>query len=780
VLWPSISRDGRTVVFERDFQIWKLDTRTGQAAPVSITRQGVPAGPSTQRISLAGQWRDVALSPDGKKVALVGHGELFVAALDGGDAVRLTRTPGLEVQPAWSADSRRLVYVSDRGGQPRIFEYDVLAGTEAAITAGPDTSPLFSKDGKRLAFVRNDTELRVLDWDTRQERALAQIDSATPLITRNAGSTPFTWSPDGKWIAFVDASVGDTRNIEIADPTGATPARQVTFLSNRQAGDVQWAPDGAALFFRTGTRTETFRAARVDLVPRTPQFRENQVLDLFRDQGKPAEGGATGNVAVEGIRDRLTLLPVGLDVASLRVSPDGRMAVVISASTGQPNLYAYSLDPLSREPAVVRQLTSTAGAKSGVTFTADGKDVLYLDRGTLQRVPVDASRAPRAIGVNAEMEVDFHQEKMEVFRQSWSYLRDYFAIPDMNGVNWAGVRETYEPLVQGAATPDEMRRLLQQMVGELNASHLGANPPANTTAASTGRLGLRFDRDQYERFGAFVVAEVVPLSPGAVAGVKAGDRLLAVNGTSLDAAANLWALLDGTIGRQVTLKLADREVSVQPVNLAAERALGYRAWVDRNRAYVDRASGGRLGYVHMQSMAAEMLDRLHVDLDIENQSKAGVVIDLRANTGGFVAAHALDVFNRKTYIQVGRRGRTPASIHSWAGQRSLEKPTILVVNQESLSDAEDFTEGYRTFKMGTVVGEPTAGWFIGTNNIELIDGTVFRIAGAQGFASNGENMEMHPRPVDVPVSRPLGESYSGRDSQLDVAVKTLLGQIGSK
>jgi len=335
------------------------------------------------------------------------------------------------------------------------------------------------------------------------------------------------------------------------------------------------------------------------------------------------------------------------------------------------------------------------------------------------------------------------------------------------------VRETYEPLVQGAATPDEVRRLLQLMIGELNASHLGATAPAGD-APSTGRLGLRFDRAQYEGSGAFVVTDVVPLSPGAAAGVKAGDRLVAVNGTALDAASNLESLLDGTIGRQVKLKLADREVAAQPVTLAAERALAYRTWVDRNRAYVEKASGGRLGYVHMQSMAEEMLDRLHVDLDTDNQSKDGVVIDLRANTGGFVAAHALDVFGRKTYIQVSRRGKSPASIHMWAGQRALEKPTILVVNQTSLSDAEDFTEGYRAMKLGKVVGEPTAGWIIFTSDVPLIDGTSLRLPGYRIRDSRGEDMEMHPRPVDRFVARPLGETYAGKDSQLDAAVEELL------
>src|SRR5581483_10903599 len=198
-----------------------------------------------------------------------------------------------------------------------------------------------------------------------------------------------------------------------------------------------------------------------------------------------------------------------------------------------------------------------------------------------------------------------------------------------------------------------------------------------------------------------------------------------------------------------------------------------REWVDQKRQYVAKASGGRLGYVHMYDMSADALQQLHVDLDAENQTRDGVVIDIRNNNGGFVNVYAIDVFARRGYFNMLSRGFPSVSSRTLLGQRALELPTVLVTNQHSLSDAEDFTEGYRTLKLGKVVGEPTAGWIIYTGGVTLIDGSVLRMPSTKIFASDGTPMEMHPRPVDVPVTRPVGESYTGKDSQLDAAVSEL-------
>jgi C-terminal processing protease CtpA/Prc len=176
-------------------------------------------------------------------------------------------------------------------------------------------------------------------------------------------------------------------------------------------------------------------------------------------------------------------------------------------------------------------------------------------------------------------------------------------------------------------------------------------------------------------------------------------------------------------------------------------------------------------------MSAASLAQLYVDLDADNIAREGVVIDVRNNNGGFVNAYALDVFSRQHYMNMTQRGLPTAPARSSLGQRALEKPTVLVTNQHSLSDAEDFTEGYRAMRLGKVVGEPTAGWIIYTWNTRLIDGTILRLPRSRITDRNGAPMEMHPRQVDVEVKRPIGESYGPRDSQLDKAVEVLLAQL---
>jgi C-terminal processing protease CtpA/Prc len=322
------------------------------------------------------------------------------------------------------------------------------------------------------------------------------------------------------------------------------------------------------------------------------------------------------------------------------------------------------------------------------------------------------------------------------------------------------------------------------MLGELNASHMGISAPPQGTAISLGRLAADFDRAEYDAGGRLKIASVVPLGPAILAGLKAGDYIVQVDGRPLGAHANLDALLDHTIGKRIALSVASapggaaREVVVKPIDQATEKALRYRQWVEQRRDYVAKASGGRLGYVHMFDMSANALAQLHVDLDADNHAKQGVVVDVRNNNGGFVNVYAIDVFARRGYMNMTPRGYPSVSSRSPLGQRALELPTILVTNQHSLSDAEDFTEGYRSLKLGKVVGEPTAGWIIFTGGVTLIDGSTLRMPSSKIFAADGTPMEMHPRAVDVLVTRPVGESYTGKDSQLDAAVAELLKQIG--
>jgi C-terminal processing protease CtpA/Prc len=266
-----------------------------------------------------------------------------------------------------------------------------------------------------------------------------------------------------------------------------------------------------------------------------------------------------------------------------------------------------------------------------------------------------------------------------------------------------------------------------------------------------------------------------------------GDILTAIDDVQLNANSNIDQILENKINRKVELTILPggnsankKTIAVRPVNAGTDKGLLYKQWVKERRDYVTKVSNGRLGYVHMYDMSQESLDQLYVDLDEENHSKDGVVVDVRNNNGGFVNAYALDVLSRKSYLTMTNRGMPSAPARTQLGQRSLEAPTILVTNQHSLSDAEDFTEGYRSMKLGKVVGEPTAGWIVFTSSMQLLDGTNMRMPFIKITDNNGKNMELAPRPVDILVNRPMGESFTKTDSQLDAAVKELIKEIDTK
>jgi tricorn protease len=817
VLWPSIGDGGKTIVFERNFAIWKMDTGTGKAERVAITLRGVPASPGVTHVTET-NFSAMALSPDGKKIAVIAHGEVFAAsAKDGGEAQRLTHTATAESDPEWSADSMKLVYRSEAGvGEAsghNLVMYDFALGKESVLTqpGNEDTNPRWAPDGKSVAYVRNEKELHVVGVPSKEAAGADRV-----VATGAMPGSAVTWSPDGQWIAYSVQDKRSFRNVDVVLATGGE-SHPVSFLANGEtASKIAWSPDGHYLLFDTAQRSEQVQIARVDLLPHVPKYREDEFRDLFRPSKTPgtpssptapstpevttpateekAAAPATGagateakkkpepvKIVFEGIRDRLTLLPLGLNAEAPVISADGKTLLFGARSANQLGLYTYSLEELSKEPPVVRQLTSTAGRKTDYAFSPDAKDVFYLENGAVKSITVE-SRTVKSIAVTAPMQIDFDVEKKVVFEEAWETLNRRFYDAKFNGHDWLKLHDEWAPYIAGVKTSDELRRDINLLIGELNSSHSGINrgmgPNSGPQPVQVGNLGLRFDREAYEAGKGLIVREVIALGPAAIEGtIKPGDRLVSVNGEAVGTK-NLDGMLEDTVGKRVVLGIETagktRDAVVRPVSSVAAVGLLYRQWVEERRALVDRVSGGKIGYVHIADMSDASLQQLYIDLDAQNEAKQGVVVDVRNNNGGYINGYALDVFTRKNYLMMTPRDLTPVPSRQNLGQRALGLPTVLVTNESSLSDAEDFTEGYRSLKLGKVVGEPTAGWIIFTGAQALIDGSAVRVPGWRIQDMHGENMEMHPRPVDIEVERPLGETGTGSDAQLERAVKELL------
>jgi tricorn protease len=813
VLYPSISYDGRAIVFERDFAIWKLDPATQKAAEVPISLRGAPAASGERRINETG-FRSLAVSPDGKKAAVIAHGEVFAtSAAEGGPAQRITESVGEESDLSWSPDSKRLAYVSERGLGSQVMEYDFATQKERALTkvTDVDAAPVYSPDGKLLAYVHGPHELHVIALgDAKTPAKDAKV--FTGALDRD-DVTRVTWSPDSKWIAFAVTDRKSFRNVWVI-PAAGGKEQQVSFFANGHTGErIAWSPDGKYLVFDTSQRSESRHLVRVDLLPHTPKYREDAFRELFDDK-KPAPADASGaddksaakpadaagknakpdakpkiepvKIVFEGIRERATFIPVGLSAEDPIISPDGKL-LVFRAGDDQ-SIYSYSLDELAKEPPSPQQLSQGKKPKRDYAFSADSKQLRYLDGGRITETPLENAK-PKVVEASAEMVVRFDAEKQVVFDEAWLALNRFFYDPKFHGQDWKALRERFEPYVQGAQTADELRRIINLMIGELNASHLGIYRPfegyGGPPPQRVGDLGLRFDRDAYEAGRGLVIREVVKLGPAFNEGsLKPGDTLVAIDGRPLAAGVNLDSLLVDRAGKRTVLTVSSggktREAVVRPVLGGVAAGLLYRDWVNDRRAFVEKLSGGRLGYVHLFDMTSNSLNQLYIDLDAQNQGRDGVVIDVRNNNGGFVNGHVLDVFSRKNFLTMTPRELFAVPSRQNLGQRALGLPTVLVTNESSLSDAEDFTEGYRALGLGKVVGTPTAGWIIYTGGFTLIDGSLVRVPSIRIEGADGQNMELNPRKVDVEVVRQLGETLSGKDSQLEAAVATLLQQVGPK
>lgn len=789
LLWPSMSTDGSTIAFERDFGIWTLDVAPVRARELPIQLVGAVEGPGPEVVEEDSGWGDIAVSPDGRKWAFTRGGEVWATTMEGEvPATRVTRTPAEEEDIVWSRDSEQIVYTSWRTGTPRLHAWNFTTGTECVLSEGPgrDGAAVFSPDGEWLAWSRlvdESRELLVMAWPSGEARRLA-----------GGVSGAIAWSPDGEWLAY-GAETDEFTNVMVVPLDGGTP-RQVSFLANSFFGALQWSASGDYLVYRTAQRTEPGRLVKIDLVPLPPVFDEDQFRDLFNepadDDESPSAGEANEDeesdseepdlddpveIDFEGIRQRGRFVPTNFSVGTVLLSPDGRSGVI----TGDGAIHHITFEANGEIEIDRMEMNGTP-----LGFDDDGNR-LYLSQGGQLRVVSFPGGSSRTVETEVRFTDDFDATKVAAFEQGWGELRDGFYDAGFHGADWTAVRDRFRPQIEGARTRAEFNRLMNLMLGELNGSHLGhsgrTGPPAGGEGSNTGRLGLRFDRLAYEQEGRFVVTEVIPLGPADIEGdIAPGDEVVAVAGVELGPTTNLDEVLKNRTGEKVAATIArdgtEREVELLAASAGAERQMVYRDWVESRRAHVAEISGGRLGYVHIASMSEGALDQLIFDLDQENHARDGVVVDVRNNNGGFVNVYAIDILARRNYFTMqGRGSSVVAPSRVQLGQRALLAPTVLVTNQNTLSDGEDFTEGYRTLGLGSVVGEPTAGWIIFTGSAGLVDGTSVRMPRTAIRTLEGVNMELAPRPVDVEVERALGEWYEGRDSQLERAVQVLLEQI---
>jgi tricorn protease len=380
------------------------------------------------------------------------------------------------------------------------------------------------------------------------------------------------------------------------------------------------------------------------------------------------------------------------------------------------------------------------------------------------------------------VKIDKPKEWEEMFDDAWGTMKHRFYDPKMHGKDWDAARAKYKPLVAYVANRQELMNVINEMIGELNASHTGASAGTGERGEpgiwTTRQLGLVLEPDH--AVGRYKVTHVYEDGPADKDWIKVepGNYLLAIDGKPLKAGDDYYDRLAHRLNRKVELTLNTKpedagswKVKYVPISERAYETLRYERWVKERRTLVDKLSDGRVGYLHIKAMDQPSLARFRKEL-AEFRHKEGLVIDERWNGGGNIEQELLAILVQRPYQLWQPRGTEPSN-RPFTGYYG---PKVVLQNWRSGSNAEMFPAGFRALGLGKVVGTPTMGAVIGTGSYELIDGSTIRTPAVGVYLADPArtNLENHGIQPDVYVENSPEDNLAGRDCQLEVAVKEVL------
>jgi tricorn protease len=833
VRWPAISADGKVITFEHDFGIWKLDVATRRATAIPLDISAETQDNMTEVRTFNSEADDYSLEPAGRRIALSVYGELFTAPSDQGDLVQITDGAARDQDPNYSPDGRHIAYVSDASGREEIYVASSDGAGQPEKISDVDALKLglsWSPDSKSIAYASSDSKLRRYDLESKKTIELA--------TSRYGNFSAPVWSPDGRWIAFSRADYVRTSDVYLVPSTGGEE-RKVTFDSYNE-GSPRFAPNGRKLYFLrgegfggrggggAGSQIYAITLEREDRDPEEPAERPDTTEQAGENRQRPAEPSGPVNIDWAGLKRRtrqITRMPFA--VSDYTIAPDSRtLAFVTTEPAGLrtiPVLYTIQQDG--------RRLTRVlaggggqdgdddapaaggrgGGGLAGLNFTRDGRTLYFREGRGIYATTIaqqgggagaaaaagaagggsggsgGREAARRRLSFTPRVRIDLASQWKQMFADAWRTMKYRFYDPKMHGHDWDAMKAKYEPLVQHVGDRQELLNIVNEMIGELNASHTGAAQGGGRGGGggvSTGYLG--FDLEPDAKAGRYKVTHIYEDGPSDKDWVKVsvGDYLLAIDGKPVKVGDEYWTLLNYRLNRKVEVTLNSTpsdagawKTRIAPINQGAQNQLRYERWVKERRAMVDKLSGGKVGYLHIQAMNQPSLLRFEKELR-ENRNKQALVIDQRWNGGGNIDQELLAILVQREYQIWQPRGTEPAP-RPFAG---FFGPKVVMQNWRSASNAEMFPAGFRALGLGKVVGTPTAGAVIGTGSYSLIDGSTVRTPGTGVFLADTQrtNMENFGVPPDILVDNTPEDNLAGRDRQLEVAVQELLKELSQK
>jgi tricorn protease len=817
------------IVYQLGADLWLYDIATGVDRMIPITL-------ASDFDQLREKWVErpvehltsAHLHPTGQSVVLTARGGVFVAPAKGGRFVRVARKPGIRYRDAcFMPNGRQLLALSDESGE---LEFHLLParGLSNGKAITRDGKILKwrgypAPDGKHFAYSDKNDDLWVTD--------VANGDSKKISRTRE-GIHAVVWSPDSRFLVFGETALNTFQQLHLYElETGTT----TTLTSDRfNSSSPAWSPDGEWIYFLSdramhsivpspwGPRqpepyfdkpTEIFRLALrkgirspfqpSDELHPTPQLVTRPratVHDGSKDTTESKEKEVDGpketharaatvkriQIDRDGIEQRIKMVPaLRGNLASLAANSKALFWLEReSGSGGKVNLVALEIGNEGKKPErILPDVRSFELSANGQKILAHKEQEFFI---------FDAAPTPPAKLAESHVDlsawhysIDVREDLHQMFVDAWRLHRDYFYDRKMHGVNWVATREKYEPLVKRVTSRSELNDLLAQMVGELSVLHSavrGGDLRKGSDQIPVPSLGARLDRD--ENKGGYRIDYTYqsdPDLPGQLSpladpdlDIHPGDIIEAINGEPVLSQPDPQLLLRQQQGRQVLLRIrpknakTSRDVIVTPI--ADEADLRYRDWTYTRRQRVESRGDGKLGYVHLRAMTGTDLSEWYTSF-YPVFNRQGLIIDVRHNRGGNIDSIILEKLMRKAWFYWQARTGVP----TWNMQYAFRGHLVVLCDENTASDGEAFTEGFRRLGLGKVIGTRTWGgeiWLSSANT--LSDGGVATAAEDGVYGPERKWLiEGHGVEPDIVVDNPPHATFNGGDAQLDAAIKHL-------
>lgn len=763
------------------------------------------------------------VSPDGKQVAFIVRGEVFVTSADYNTTKQITHTPAREAGLTFSPDNRILAYASERNGNWELYMAKIARKEEANFpnaTAIEEevllpsdkterTYPQFSPDGKELAFIEDRNRLMVLNLETKKVRQVT--DGSTWFST--GGGFDYSWSPDGKWftlefignrhdpysdIGMVSAQGGKIINLTNSGYTSGSPrwvldGNAILFITERYGmrAHASWGSlNDVMLVFMNQDAYDKFRLSKEDYeLQKELEKEQKNTTEAKKNDKKKGDNKEKSEekkeekvkdivVELNNIEDRIVrLTPNSSDLGSAIITKDGETLYYLSAFEG-----GYDLWKMNLRKKDTKLLHKMDAGWANMEMDKDGKNLFLLGSNTMQKMGTD-SESLKPISYQAHVKMDLAAERDYMFNHVYKQEQKRFYNLNMHGIDWDAMTKAYRKFLPHIDNNYDFAELLSEYLGELNVSHTGGRFRPQLKGDATATLGLLYDWNHNGK--GLLISEVVEKGPfdHARSKVKAGNIIEKIDGQEITPESDYSVLLNGKARKKTLVTLYNPQTKerweevVVPVSNGVMSDLLYARWVKQRAADVDKWSNGRLGYVHIESMGDDSFRSVYSDILGKYNNREGIVIDTRFNGGGRLHEDIEILFSGKKYFTQVVRGREACDMPS----RRWNKPSIMVQCEANYSNAHGTPWVYSHQKIGKLVGMPVPGTMTSVSWETLQDPTlVFGIPVIGYRLPDGSYLENSQLEPDIKVANSPETVVKGEDTQLKAAVDELLKEIDGK